>query len=236
MKKFKILLVALTFILATQFSYAKDLNTDTIGLQTELAPIIDKTVTVYEPENASNYIAPKKNASLFSFFNLFGTGEPEIAKYRRTEYSIRDYNMLSASTNTKEQQKVWLTLARGESRFVTYTHKAYASLKISTTVSTGIKFLVEGQLEAEVGGGYEYEYKVQKTMHGPDTNSSFNSRMFLHAIDYSQYGFIMNKIDVYAIYDSSNNFLRYENVVGTVEVPDVRRPFLLSWSDDVNIN
>ncbi|MCT4688905.1 hypothetical protein [Vallitalea sp.] len=143
--------------------------------------------------------------------------------------------MISDTTNTREDQTVWLTLARGESRWVSYKHEVHVALKIETTVSTGIKFLVEGQLKAEVNGGYDYTFEVRKTMVGPDTNSSFNCRKFKHAIDYAQYGFIMNKVDVYAIYDSSNNFLRYEYVRSTVNVPDVRKPFLLSWSDDINI-
>ncbi|MCT4688904.1 hypothetical protein [Vallitalea sp.] len=72
MKKFKVLLVALTFILATQISYAKDLNTNTIGLQKELAPIIDKTVTVYEPFLISLIYLVVANQKLRS------TGEPTI--------------------------------------------------------------------------------------------------------------------------------------------------------------
>lgn len=180
---------------------------------------------------------PHKSSTVYDQFKLFFAYMPSrssvIEKYSHSEYSIAGYRLIGTRVGPIEQQRCYDSRAKGETYTSSSTTTINAYLKISTTVKSGIKFLVEGKLEAEAGGSYEYKWSSSYTLSGPAENSIYNTRLFYHAIDYDKYSFDIKETRYTNIYTAGGTYITQKS--DTIYIPKftVKRPIGISYSEDV---
>lgn len=153
--------------------------------------------------------------------------------YDHSTFTYRTSTRTAQLVGPREKEVTWKTMARGESYAVTDSTKLTGTVKIEGTVKAGIPAIVNQTLTASVTGSIEKYWSSTTTLYGPATTSSYNTRLFMHAVDYDQYSFVLNRTDYYKVYNGGAYYYT-TTYSGTEYVPSVKSPVFMSYSKDIN--
>lgn len=156
-----------------------------------------------------------------------------IEKYSHSVFKATGWKLSGEQVGPVEKQVCYDSRAKGESYTKETETEITAYLKISTSIKTGVRFLVEGKLNAEAGGSYTYKWKNTTKLNGPPESSNYNTRLFYHAIDYDEYSFNVKELRYYNVYDNYGNYLHGKVEIENIPKFTVKKPIKISYSKDV---
>lgn len=156
-------------------------------------------------------------------------------KYNHSYYKLKTYRIVQSMCGPVEQETVYASLAKGETRTVTDSTKLSATLKISSSYEAKIADLVKATLGIEASGSIEQTWSSTTTLTGPPESSPYNTRLYIHLVNYNLYAFEVDRYDVYDIYNGTAWYDQETVYYGTEYVNQVKKPVFISTEKDVYI-
>lgn len=150
--------------------------------------------------------------------------------YHHSYYGIRSYSRTGQAVGPRMNEVTYASLARGETRTVTDTTTLTGTVTISGTYNVNAINLVKASISGSVSGSISHTWSTTTTLTGP--NAPYNTRLYSHAVDFDQYSYILNKYDVYYIYNNGSYYSEETYNGGTVTMNAVKKPIFVSYSTD----
>ena len=164
---------------------------------------------------------------------LFGPIREEYSHstYKIKSYKITEYNVPS----TMKNQIHLLSVARGSTAQITTTKRVTGRVEFKSTVGANIKLLINSSFDLSVSGEFAYEYSKSKTYTGPEY-SKYTTRYYYGAVISDQYSFVLERYDVYKVYNGNTFVKERSRCAGDENVKDVLRPHEYNYFVDSSRN
>ena len=186
---------------------------------------------VLELENNPNAIYSFIDKNLL-YENLIQPMALITEEYDHSYYSQNSTTKVAYRVGPVENVQHQFDVPKGSTQIKTISFSGTGSIQYSGSVSAEIKQIVNLSLGATSSGSVSLSYSRTDSFSGPPESSQYNARGYYTAKDYDQYTVVVDKYDVYRIYNNGV-FSRYETYyVGTVTVSNVKKPISIEYTKD----
>ncbi|WP_427340848.1 hypothetical protein [Caloranaerobacter sp. DY30410] len=153
-------------------------------------------------------------------------------EYDHSYYTERSTTKVSYRVGPVENVQHQFDVPRGSTQTRTIGFTGSGTVQYSGSVSAEIKKIVNLSLGATASGSISLTYERTDTFSGPPEGSPYNARGYYTAKDYDKYTVVVDKWDVYKVYNGGA-FDHYETYyAGTVTVSNVKKPITVEYSKD----
>lgn len=153
--------------------------------------------------------------------------------YHHSTYTVNTYTRTGQAVGPRQKVVTYASLAKGETRVETDTTQLSGTVTVSGSYDINALNIIKTSLSGSISGTISHSWSKTTTLTGPPEGSIYNTRLYNHAVDFDQYSYILNKTDVYYIYNNGVYYGQTSYSGGTTTVNSIKSPIFVSYSTDV---